>query len=57
MYQDLVCHSEKLKYMNSQKSSAHLLNGDSRSSEKMAAKFMKRDTFIQKVIFEQIFHF
>ena len=26
-------------------------------SEKMAAKFMKRDTFIQKVIFEQIFHF
>ena len=23
----------------------------------MAAKFMKRDTFIQKVIFEQIFHF
>ena len=33
------------------------LNWDSRSSENMAAKFMKRDTFIQKVIFEQIFHF
>ena len=27
-----------------------------RSSEKMAAKFMKRDTFIQMVIFKQIFH-
>ena len=34
-----------------------LLNWDSRSSEKMAAKFMKRDTFIQMVIFKQIFHF
>ena len=33
------------------------INWDSRSSENMAAKFMKRDTFIQKVIFEQIFHF
>jgi len=33
------------------------LHWDSRSSENMAAKFMKRDTFIQKVIFEQIFHF
>ena len=33
------------------------LDWDSRSSENMAAKFMKRDTFIQKVIFEQIFHF
>ena len=30
---------------------------DSRSSEKKAAKFMKRDTFIQMVIFKQIFHF
>ena len=35
----------------------HCLHWDSRSSENMAAKFMKRDTFIQKVIFEQIFHF
>ena len=34
-----------------------VLYWDSRSSEKMAAKFMKRDTFIQMVIFKQIFHF
>ena len=34
-----------------------MLHWDSRSSEKMVAKFMKRDTFIQMVIFKQIFHF
>ena len=33
------------------------IDWDSRSSEKMAAKFMKRDTFIKMVFFKQIFHF
>ena len=35
----------------------YFLNWDSRSSENMAAKFMKRDIFIQMVIFEHFFHF
>ena len=34
-----------------------VVHWDSRSSVKMAAKFMKRDTFIQMVIFKKKIHF